>query len=53
MTTPTMRLLLLSVAAGIGAGLLLGQGGVPIWQAIIGGCAAFGGAFYFLDKITH
>lgn len=53
-TVPVRDLLVLlaSGAAGVGADQLLIFSSVPFGQAVIGGFAAFGGVFYFLDRIT-
>jgi hypothetical protein len=47
-----LLILVLAVARGVGAGLLLASAGVAAGQAIIGGVTAFGGTLYFLDRFV-
>lgn len=47
-----LLILLISIAAGVGAEQLLVGGDVPFGQAVIGGFAAFAGVFYFLERIV-
>lgn len=46
-----LLLVVLAAAAGVGAGWLLTQAGVPVGQAVLGGFAAFGASFVFLDRV--
>jgi hypothetical protein len=47
-----LLILVLALAAGVGAGLLLGSAGVALGHAVLGGATAFGPTLYFLDRIV-
>lgn len=53
MSLRDLVILLVSVAAGVGAGFLLATAAVPVGQAILGGFPAFGATLYFLDRIVE
>ena len=46
-------IILIAVLAGIVAEELLCGSGVPFGQAVVAGAAAFGGVFYFLERIVE
>lgn len=48
-----MIIVLVSIAAGIGAEKLLVHAPIPFGQAVVAGFAAFGGVFYFLDHLIE
>jgi hypothetical protein len=48
-----LLVLLLAVGAGFSSDLLVSSAGVSHGQAIVSGCVAFVGSFYFFDKITE
>ena len=48
-----LLILVLSAATGVAAHWLLRDASVAFGQAVIGGFAAFGATFYFIDRITR
>lgn len=46
-------IVVIAILAGIVAEELLRGSGVPFGQAVVAGAAAFGGVFYFLERIVE